>query len=216
VWIGKEDYPAATLKFELIDEDWDAGVLEIAPDAPELQPGCTLLDERIRYVVHTIEPGSLRTGAYLEPPAGLIDRFLDGVRQEVAYSRLYPSTVIMQNADLTLQLLPDDPQMRGSGLDNVPIRCGLPGFKVKLREGARVRLGFDAGAPHVPYASLWDDSDGSDIIEVLFTANGVTRPIARVGDNIQVMFPTAVAGGVPITTPWCGIITGPGNPKLQG
>ncbi|MEN6535507.1 MAG: hypothetical protein ABFD89_17720 [Bryobacteraceae bacterium] len=222
IWIGKEEYPASSAKFELIDEDWSAGVIEIASDAPDLEPGVTLLDQQIRYVVHDIQSGSLRTSAYLQTPSGLMDQFLAGVRQEIAYTRLYPSTVVAQNADLTLQLLPDDARMRGTGLDNVRIRHGLPGFEVHVREGARVSLGFDGGNPSMPYASLWE-TNGNAVDYVEFVKNSTHSPFVRVGDELEAVLPM----GLPLTTslgpaivtvvtPLKAVLTGPGNSGLRG
>lgn len=225
VWVGAEDYPELAVPNQLIDEDWAAGCIEIAPDAPNLVPGVTFLGQQIRYVVHHLEGDGLRTEAFLETPGGLLDRFLAGVRQEVIYSRLYPAEVVTQNADGTLQLLPDDERVRGAGLDRVPIRCGLPGFEVRVKAGARVRLGFDGGDPSRPFASLWD-ADPSVVESISFA--GGTRPIARVGDTVQVfagqtaIMGTVVIGEVPqpigpgsfvtFLAPLPGVV-GSGNPK---
>lgn len=222
IWIGKEEYPAATVTYQLIDEDWSTGVIDIAPEAPDLEPGVTLLDQQIRYVVHEIQPGSLRTAAYLQTPGGVMDQFLAGVRQEIAYTKLYPSTVVAQNADLTLQLLPDDARMRGAGLDNVHIRYGLPGFEVHVREGATVMLGFEGGNPAMPYASLWDTSANAvDYVE--FKKNSTSSPFVRVGDEIEAVLPmglpltTSVGPSVvTVVTPLKAVITGPGNSGLRG
>src|SRR5690606_15789866 len=67
----------------------------------------------------------------------------------------YTAVVQRQAADGTLDLLPDDPRLRGTGLQAVPIRHGLPGVEVEVPSGVRVLLGFDAGDSRRPYAALW-------------------------------------------------------------
>lgn len=219
VWVGEESYPEARPKHELIDEDWSAGLIEIAPERPDLTPGVTFQDQRIRYVVHKIRPNSLRSEAYLEPPDGLLDRFLAGIRQEIQYSRSYPATVISQNANGTLQVKPLDPSIKGHGLNEVPIRYGVPGFEAKVPKGATVSIEFEDGDPSKPRASLWPK--GTPVTEVRFAPNGIGSPAIRVGDELEVVFPmglpittSAGPGVVTVATPAKAIITGPGNGKL--
>lgn len=223
IWIGKEEYPAAdSFEYEPIDEDWTAGVIDIAPKQPLLEPLCTFLDQKIRYVVHDVRSGQLRTAAYLETPNGLMDKFLAGVRQEISYTRKYPCTVVAQNPDLSLQLLPDDAQMRGNGLNNVQIRHGLPGFDVHVNGGARVMLGFEGGNPGMPYASLWETSANAiDYIE--FVPNSTHSPFMRVGDGFEAVLPmglpltTSVGPAVvTVVTPLKAVAIGPGTSKLRG
>lgn len=224
VWVGLEEYPTATVKHILIDEDWSAGVIDIAPDAPDLLPGVTFRDQRIRYVKHSIRQSSIRSEACLETPSGLLDRFLAGIRQEVYYSRSYPARVIAQNSNGTLQLDPDDPRVKGKGLNNVPIRAGLPGFLVRVTRGARVGVEFENGDPSKPKATDWDH-DASKVESVEFEPGGISSPVARVGDELEVTFPmglplTGMLSGAPFTgvvtvaTPAKAVITGPGNGKL--
>ncbi len=78
------------------------------------------------------------------------------VGRQIDYTKIYPSVVVAQNADGTLQLLADNPKVRGTGHNNIRIRHGLPGVSVEVSAGARVRLGFENGKPGEPYASLWD------------------------------------------------------------
>lgn len=221
VWVGPEEYPTAKVKHVLIDEDWSAGVIDIAPEAPDLLPGVTFRDQRIRYVKHSIRQNSLRSEACLETPSGLLDRFLAGIRQEVYYSRSYPARVIAQNANGTLQLEPDDPKIRGKGLNNVPIRIGIPGFVARVSSGARVGIEFENGDPSKPKATDWDH-DASKVESVEFQPGGLNSPVARVGDELEVTFPMGLPivtslgpATIIINTPAKAIITGPGNAKLK-
>lgn len=103
------------------------------------------------------------------------------VGRRIDYAQFYPADVVAQNADGTLQVLPDDEKIRGTGLDRVPIRHGLPGTSVVVSQGAKVRVGFEAGDPGRPYAGLWD----TDAAFVTITLAGGTQSLARQGDLVQ-------------------------------
>ncbi len=222
IWVGKEIYPEQETEHRLIDEAWDAGLLEIAPELPDLLPGVTFRGQQIRYVVHILSESTLRTEAHLEPPGGLLNRFLAGIRRDIDYSRMYPGRVVAQNPDGTLQIVLDDPKVKGNGQDRVPIRTGLPGFEVKVSEGAKVSVGFDAGDPSRPYAALWDGTGSVQSVE--FKPSGLGAPVCRVGDSFQLMIPTGVTitgllSGVPfagilIVTQPCTAIGQTGNGNL--
>lgn len=101
------------------------------------------------------------------------------------YHGLYPSTVLAQAADGTVDVLPDDEAVRGDGgLQGVKLRHGQAGFTQKVPAGARVLLGFEAGDPRKPYVALWEPGS---VTETVYD-NG-TQAVARVGDLTQ-------AGGV--------------------
>jgi hypothetical protein len=90
--------------------------------------------------------------------------------------------------------------MRGDGLAKVPIRHGLPGVTVKVKQGARLLLGFEAGDPRRPYASLWEPGAIEEI-----SIDGGDQPIARAGDPVTVFWPPSVP--VVLTSP-TGVFTG--------
>jgi len=222
VWVGYASYPEVTTEHDLMDEDWSAGVIEIAPDAPELVPGITFRGQQIRYVVHLLEPDSLRSEACLDPPSGLLDRFLAGVRQEIDYSRTYAARVVSQNPDGTLQLSPDDPKQKGTGLNKVPIETGLPGFVVKVLSGARCSYHYENGDPSKPIAQAWK-LDPSKVTSIEYKPSGRGAPVACVGDIVEMAIPmnlplTTSLGPamVTVTTPVRATIMGPGNAKLLG
>jgi hypothetical protein len=101
------------------------------------------------------------------------------VMRDVRYHINYICEVQGQDADGLLDLLCDDERLRGTGLSGVPIRVGLPGFKVKVPSGARVMLGFDDGKPNKPYAALFDPNS---VTEIQF-ADG-TQAVSRQGDLV--------------------------------
>jgi hypothetical protein len=137
------------------------------------------------------------------------------------YLAQYVSTVQVQHADYTLDLLPDDKRVRGTGLSNVEIWHGIPGVRVKVAAGARVKLGWHAGDPRKPYAALWDPG-AIELIEF----DGGQAPVARVGDPVEVFWPSpvtitgtitgvgALTATAALATPGVGVIQS-GNSKVK-
>ncbi|WP_394845192.1 hypothetical protein LZC95_50220 [Pendulispora brunnea] len=98
----------------------------------------------------------------------------------IDYLALYSCRVVSQNADGSLELMPDD--ARVPGLSRVEIQYGVPGVKAKVKPGSRVMVGWQNGDPAKPYAALWEPEG----LELLILADG-SRPIARQGDAVQVL-----------------------------
>lgn len=133
--------------------------------------------------------------------------------RDVTFHKQYACVVQRQDSNGLLDLLPDDKTIRGTGLSSIPIRHGLPGFTVQVQPGSRVLLAFENGDPEKPFASLWAEAT---VLAVSFGSG--TRPIARVGDEVQVFFPTEpmpitgtvsgnpFVGTILITTPGSGMI----------
>jgi hypothetical protein len=178
IWVGMPTYPEATVDHVLIDEDWVNGILTIAPEKADLEPGVTFRGQKIDEVVHRLTPESLRTEAHLTSVSSSLNRFLAGVRRSIDYSRPYPGRVSKQNGDGTLQVVPDDERVKGAGLDRVPYYVGLPGSTVKVNPGQRVLLAFEAGDPKRPFIGGWQGGAPKEI-----TVAGPTGlPAARQGD----------------------------------
>ncbi len=208
VWIGVDTWPAATLKHDVLDEDWAQGLICLASDAPELEPGTTLDGQRIETVIHRIADRVLRTEASTVSPSSSLNRFLGGIRRQVDFAKLYPCKVATQHNDGSLSLVPDDDKMRGYGVGKVRPRHGLPGFKVVVKPGARVMLGFDAGDPARPYASLWDAEGASAVDHIAF--NDGMQSVTRVGDLVQ----SGGTGTIVTLTPVAAILPAPLAPAV--
>lgn len=182
IWIGTETWPTVAPKHVVIDRPSPV-VIAIALGAPELVPGVTFLGHKVRQVVHYLS-GKLRTDVYIESIADTFDRLFAPLRRAIDYSRAWPSRIVKQNADKTLQVLPDDERMRGSGLDKVPIRRGLPGITDVQVESGRCTLEFEAGDPKRPIVTAFEPGA---VTKVEFD-NG-TKSIARVDDAVHVTIP---------------------------
>lgn len=197
VWYGPQTWAAQDVDHVVIDEDWVAGVIEIAPEAPDLLPGVTFRGQRIESVVHRIGPSSLRTEARLTRGGSMLERFLEGVLRKIDYSRLWPATVTKQNADGTLELVPDDDRIRGTGLDKVPIRYGQPGHKLEVRTGDRVLVGFAAGDASRPYVAGWEQGAGKIRIGQVLLVQAALTPFQLVPPPTvpgSAFFPAGAAG----------------------
>lgn len=141
------------------------------------------------------------------------------VMRDTLYLAHYSATVERQHSDDSLDLMPDDVRVRGTGLSRVPIRHGLPGVRVLVVNGSRVLLGFENGDPSKPYASCWS---ASSIEAIMF--DGGDKPVARVGDAVTIFWPPTLdfvgtlagqpfTGTMTIMTPSSGVIES-GAPRV--
>jgi len=139
----------------------------------------------------------------VEPRAALERIIRAVVGHDPLYLRNFECTVERDHGDQTLDLLPDDERVRGTGLSRVPIRHGLPGVSVRVVTGSRVLLGFADGDPRKPYASLWHRGS---IEELAF--DGGAASVARVGDVVVCSWPA--------TVPFTGTLVGPVSGAITG
>lgn len=132
-------------------------------------------------------------------PRDKMEALVRWVMRDVTYHKHYIATVQRQSG-ATVDLICDDPSMRGSGLSGVPIDT-IPGVDATVPPGAEVTLYFANGDRTQPRAR-W--VSGSPI--ELKLANGML-PVARVGDSV-VINPTGLfAGAIPVTGTCIGTIT---------
>lgn len=109
--------------------------------------------------------------------AGALAAAVERIMRRVDYHALYPSRVVTQHADGSLDLVPDS--TRVPSCQAVPVRT-LRGLSVEVAAGARVLLGYEEGDPARPYAALWEPG----VVTVL-RVNGSTTRAAREGDDVS-------------------------------
>ena len=187
VWLGADTWATYTPTgaVDVIDEAPEAGRLVLAGDTLGVLPGVTLTltgrdPVRVGQVEHRATPSDLRTVVLADGATGLggvVDAVIRRALRRVDYLALYPSRVVSQNAAGLLDLVPDDTRVPSCG--GVPIRGALPGVTVTVPAGARVLLGYEAGDPSKPVATLWDAAEVTRI-----TVNGGTAKAAREGDDV--------------------------------
>jgi hypothetical protein len=226
IWFGAEQWPEVAPEGQILHEAWADGHVTLASETPNMVPGVVFQGQRIEHVTHDYGT-TLRT--HLRTPGGSAVNALSALARlprQIDFSREYPCKVVTQNPDGTLQLLPDDDVMKSRGLDHVPILTGLPGFKVKVKNGARCTLTFAAGDPMRPRVLGWE-LDPDSVESVSMVAGGREAQIARLGDPVTVFIQPAVpipitgtVNGLPlvglatIATPVVGVING-GNPLFK-
>jgi len=172
VWLGADKWAESKTAHDEIDRTPGRDAVVIAPEAPHVAPGQSFGGRRVSRVTTSTENGgglrqeilyeSANGGSRVaEDIAAIVDQ---RTADKIDYSRLYPSKVLSQSADGTLEIIPDAKQLRGNGLTGVPIRHGIPGVTVRVPAGGKVLLFFEAGDPKLPAAALWPD--GSSCTEV--------------------------------------------------
>lgn len=237
-WAGTLTYPLQDFAHQLIEHNTTMRTFVIASERFTARPGRTFRGQRISEVRYEISAGKTRChlvyGNNLPTTVReTIERYVD---HKIDASRSYSATVVLQNADGTLELKPDDTD-KIAPLSKVPIRSGLPGTRVTIERGYRVRIGFENGDREKPYAALFDEGD--DVVQIRFA--GGTANVVRVGDavgcgtltfagaagsvNVSYTTPdgvTSVVGtmagtalSAAVSIPLVGKITGPGNPKVK-
>ncbi|UAW08061.1 hypothetical protein [Myxococcus phage Mx4 ts27htf-1hrm-1] len=78
----------------------------------------------------------------------------------------HPAKVVSQAADGSVSVRTDSDEV--PPLDAVPLTLGVPGLKVKVGPGTRVRLSFASGNPATPEVSLWE---GEGLLELELDAS---------------------------------------------
>lgn len=240
VWVGVDTYPAQVFEHVELDPDPLLGTWTLQDDAWHLRPGVSIggrrdqtgkiVDaRRVSRVEHSVGSRGRRTTYWVDESEapGSLERIQETLRKvirnataETAYHCMYSAIVQRQDAEGLLDLMPDDPEIRGTGTSKVPIRHGLPGCQVRVPVGSEVLLGFEDGDPSKPFAALWRKGD----VQSISLPDGA-RPVARQGDPVVVYFPPSIpvsgtlngapfAGTMVITSSAPGIIIGPGNPKV--
>jgi hypothetical protein len=161
VWFGTDTWPELTFEHAIVHDYPERGVLELESEAPLLRPGVTFEGRRIYYVEHRIEGRHLETTAWYDETqrgrAPLVAS-VRGALPQIDYLTTYRAKVVAQSADgKTLDLQPDDARL--PGMQQVPLRLGLPGVIALLAPGAFVEVGWDGGDPSQPHAKLFEGGE---------------------------------------------------------
>jgi hypothetical protein len=74
----------------------------------------------------------------------------------IDYYALYRARVVKQSGDrANVDLAPEDKRLP-PGMNDVPIKLGIPGATVKFAPGAQMLVGWEGGDPSRPYALAWE------------------------------------------------------------
>ena len=195
VWVGAETWAEVTPSVEVVGQHPEVGRYELAGAPAALLavlPGLTLsvpgegVTARVGCTELRVDADTARAVVLAEPSEKTSGRLLDALSRLVAaltrrtdYHAFYPARVVAQRGDGTLDLVPDD-SARVAPCTGVPIRTGLPGVTLTVPTGARVLLGFEAGDPARPVATLWDASTVTTV-----KVNGAATKAARDGEAVN-------------------------------
>jgi hypothetical protein len=109
------------------------------------------------------------------------------------YTRHYPATVVAQNADGSLELASDVPPI--ASLSKVAVAYGVPGISAVIASGGKVTVGFVGADPALPYVLVHDQASVTSLALL-----GGTKPVARLGDGVNVNLPPTATFAGTITT----------------
>lgn len=110
------------------------------------------------------------------------ERFIKSLFSRIDYFAMYPCKVIGQNADGTLELVPDS-KSKLATQSKVPLRRATPQDKIKVSPGSRVLLAFEEADPGRAVALLFDYGMGSlEYVETTTTGHtALVSPDLRLG-----------------------------------
>lgn len=191
IWAGVETWPTldvAASRTEYAGQVTTDAVVLYAPNGAPLIPGTTItstgkggaLATRAVEVMYTLVAPQLRARVRSVMPG-------DPPRRAdlSLYRTSWGATVAADNGDGTLDVTCDDARM--GDLRSVPLRLGIPGCKVSVPSGARVRVAFENGSPRGAFCMAPDQDPAA------------AHALALVGDSCGYLLVTAPPGGGPCT-----------------
>lgn len=214
-----------------IERDPSKHTVTIATDTPLLRPGTSYVStagaENVTEARTIWGPGGLRQVLTLEASdgraVGLSAVFAAQAKaaseRAIDLTKVYAGTVLLQHADGTVDVLPDDERIRGTGVIHLPIRVGTPGVKVTALPGVRCAFWFDDGDPTKPVAGLFDSSQlatepfvrGASLLASLGTLvtalNTYATALGTPGDGTPVTHAQAAAAATTLATALTGFQT---------
>lgn len=222
LWFGAETWPI--LEFPHTEETkmGSGNGMRIAPgkpgtkDTPLVRPGVTFKGKKVAEVITTWGSAGISQNIAFEDSdtPGYHSRSIQVEHvdwntrtfgTQLDLSAMYPCKVTRQTGDLSkVDLLPDDLKIKGKGLQQIPIRYGMPGVKGKLKSGARVLLGWESADPSRPFCSIWEHGSIEYIAiepeadaEIRLKATGSGKVVVTSESSIEVNAPEVRLGSAP-------------------
>lgn len=171
VWVGAESWPAAELGGIELDQDLTARTLTAAYSEATLRPGTVLADGR--RVLRVTFGADGRAVVELDADSTGADALAALLAPRIPadpYARIWPGSVVVQNADGTIDVRLDP----GAPVEDLPrlrFDAGVRGARYVLPAGSRVRVAFEGASPSGAYAF------GAP------TAPDAAKGVARLGDH---------------------------------
>lgn len=168
--IGKRPLAALPSDVQIAAIDRAMGTVELAADSiAALRPGVKIEDLEAVDVMHTLEPGSIRTTMWT---AGIAptDRLLSSLRRIVEqldprrrYRGIFEYRVVFQQ-DERLDLQPIRVSIGMPTLSRVFVRPGIPGARAEHKLGSRVMVAFLDAEPSRPVVVGFEDAEGDGFL----------------------------------------------------
>ncbi len=195
IWIGEDTYADGGDTGNVFYDDDDDGRVDCAPPAASLRPGTTVNGRRAERITYRIDGDALRAEVLYDIAGELTANETPDV-----YRETHAATVALQHADGTVDLNPDDPRLAGNGLRSVPFRCGIPGARVVIPVGSRLRMAFADTDPTQPFAFALDQDPTASKAIHRVGDNGVGGAFSAVGvaPGAPIMFVYTPPGAVPL------------------
>lgn len=134
----------------------------------------------------------------------IVASIVRAVTSDLVYARVYAATVELQHDDGSCDVRPDAAELRGDGLQHVPVMVSPAGTGARVEPGTRCLVAFADGDPRQPRIVAWEYAQVRATVALDSGAAGV----ARNGDLVQLnLSPMAPVSGVA-----SGTVTIPGSP----
>lgn len=214
LWVGVDDFPAASLAHTVLLEEPHLGRMTIGCDDPALLPGTTFLGRKVEEVVHRISDGAVRTELLFQVEASTGEAQPVGVARELARAAaraaptlsvaVWPAQVVAQNGDGTLELIPDDARI--PQLSRVPIRPFAPSVAVQVGPGSRCGVQFAGGDPQAPVVTWFElgallSLELGGAVDQVALASRVEARLSALETAFNVHTHIAAAPGAPTAVP---------------
>lgn len=174
-----------------LNRDAERGLVILGIEKGGILPGTVLGQDNIGDVFYDLST-NVRCRYYTNsksPFRSSLESIVRFVTRDTLYLGSYLCSVVQQNLDNTLDLYPFDARIQAKGLQNIPIRYGVPGLVCKLPPGVLCMLSYGNGQPSDPYVAMFDSGGhaSSYVYNVDRVEYGGTIPVA-LADYVDARF----------------------------
>lgn len=191
---------------QLLESDERLGLRTMAPETCDAEPGQTIAGLVAEQLEYTIAADGQRLSVQAKSMGAAAADAAGPTRDLARMARTSSARVARMNTDGTVDVVPDDPSIKGQGMQRIPLWLGVPG-SVKVPVGARVGLLYLNGKPQEPAAALFAGDDltelslGSGSGGYVALADAVATVVGNIVTWANAHVHTSAAPGNPTTPP---------------